>query len=267
MDASGALIAEPPLISVHGLAKTYVSDRSEDLSALRDISFSIRDGEFVSVVGPSGCGKSTLLKILAGLLPSSAGSVTIAGRRVAGPAADVGVVFQAPVLLPWRTIQENILLPAEFRHVLDKDYRQRALDLLAMAGLQGFENRYPYELSGGMQQRASIVRALAQQPKLLLMDEPFGALDAMTREQMNVDLLRIWGASRKTVIFITHSIGEAVFLSDRVFVMTARPGRLVEIVDIGLDRPRDLAIVNTERFGTYVQRIRDRLEARMEAVR
>ena len=249
------------LIEAKDLNKIYASNDGKGVAALKSVSFSIGEGEFVSIVGRSGCGKSTLVKILAGLLKHTSGDVSIGGRPVAGPAADVGIVFQAPVLLPWRTIMQNVLLPSEIRKAITPAIKLRAASLLELVGLSGFENRYPYELSGGMQQRAAIVRALVQDPKLLLMDEPFGALDAMTREQMNVEVLRIWSASRKTVIFVTHSIVESVFLSDRVFVMTPRPGRLAEIIDIDLPRPRTLAMINSDGFGVYTNRIRKLLDA------
>jgi NitT/TauT family transport system ATP-binding protein len=248
-----------PLIEARGLGMTYRTARGDKVVALDGLNFSVADGEFISVVGPSGCGKSTLMKILAGLLSRTEGEISLGGRSVSGPGPDVGVVFQAPVLLPWRTILQNVLLPTEMRRLAAP--RARAMALLETVGLGGFENRYPHELSGGMQQRASIVRALVGDPRLLLMDEPFGALDAMTRDQMNEEVLRIWHASRKTVVFITHSIAEAVFLSDRVFVMTPRPGRLVEIIDIGLPRPRTLRMVNTDAFGAYADRIRLLLNA------
>jgi NitT/TauT family transport system ATP-binding protein len=250
------------IIEAQHLRKLYRSERGEDVIALDDVSFRIAEGEFISIVGPSGCGKSTLLKILAGLLLYTSGSVERAGRVLDGPGPEVGVVFQSPVLLPWRTILQNVLLPIEFRRQSIAKYRDRAKTLLAMVGLEGFADRYPHELSGGMQQRAGIVRALVQDPKILLMDEPFGALDAMTREQMNLDVLRIWSESRKTVIFVTHSIAESVFLSDRVFVMTPRPGALAEIVDIDLPRPRELTVINTERAGAYISHIRTRLQAK-----
>jgi NitT/TauT family transport system ATP-binding protein len=170
-------------------------------------------------------------------------------------------VFQSPVLLPWRTVLENVLLPVEFRKLSRSRYMQHALDLLKLVGLHEFAGRYPYELSGGMQQRAAIVRALVQDPRLLLMDEPFGALDAMTREQMNLELLRIWSQNRKTVFFITHSIAEAIFLSDRVIAMTARPGRIADVIRIDLPRPRDLSVINTDRFGRYAAHLRSLLDA------
>jgi NitT/TauT family transport system ATP-binding protein len=179
-----------------------------------------------------------------------------------GPGRESAVVFQSPVLLPWRTIVQNVLLPIEFRRLPIEEFRPKAIDLLAMVGLADFADRFPHELSGGMQQRAAIVRALVQNPRLLLMDEPFGALDAMTREQLNLEVLRIWSGSAKTVVFVTHSIAESIILSDRVFVMTSRPGTVAEIIDIDLPRPRDLKMINTDRFGTYASRIRRLLDAK-----
>lgn len=250
----------PALIRAHGLSKTYVTGSGE-VTALKNLDFEIYDGEFVSVVGQSGCGKSTLLKVLAGLLPYTTGSVELNGKALRGPTREAAVVFQSPVLLPWRTVLDNVLLPIEFRKLPMAGYRRSAVDLLAMVGLSEFARRYPYELSGGMQQRAAIVRALVQNPQLLLMDEPFGALDAMTREQMNLELMRIWSQSRKTVIFITHSIAEAIFLSDRVIAMTARPGTIADVITIDLPRPRDLAVINTDRFGRYAAKLRSLLDA------
>jgi NitT/TauT family transport system ATP-binding protein len=251
----------PPLIVARGLSKVYVTADAGEVTALKDLDFEIYDGEFVSVVGQSGCGKSTLLKMLAGLLPYTAGSVALNGRALRGPSREAAVVFQSPVLLPWRTVLENVLLPIEFRKLAPSRYKQKALELLEMAGLADFAQRYPYELSGGMQQRAAIVRALIQDPRLLLMDEPFGALDAMTREQMNLELLRIWSQSRKTVFFITHSIAEAIFLSDRVIAMTTRPGSIADVIAIDLPRPRDLSVINTDRFGRYAAHLRGLLNA------
>ncbi|MGB3500651.1 MAG: ABC transporter ATP-binding protein [Mesorhizobium sp.] len=248
------------LISVEHLTKQYGGPRG--VTALDDISLTVADGEFVSIVGPSGCGKSTLLKIMAGLLRHTKGRISLAGVPIRDPSTDVGVVFQAPVLLPWKTILENVLFPMEIRTGKPKQYRDRAMELLDMAGLKGFDGRYPHELSGGMQQRAAIVRALVQDPKLLLMDEPFGALDAMTREQMNMELLRIWSKYKKTVVFVTHSIPESVLLSDKVVAMTPRPGRIAEIIPIDLPRPRDLSVINTEAFGAYATRIRKLLNAK-----
>jgi NitT/TauT family transport system ATP-binding protein len=250
------------LIIARGLSKTYITADSGEVVALKDLDFQIFDGEFVSVIGQSGCGKSTLLKVLAGLLPYRADSVELNGKPLRGPSPDAAVVFQSPVLLPWRTVLDNVLLPIEFRKLQLSDYRQHALELLRTVGLQEFAQRYPFELSGGMQQRAAIVRALVQDPRILLMDEPFGALDAMTREQMNLELMRIWSQSGKTVIFITHSIAEAIFLSDRVIAMTARPGRIAEILNIDLPRPRELSIINTDRFGRYAAHLRALIDAR-----
>ena len=238
------------LIRARGLSKTYPTADSGEVTALRSVEFEIFHGEFVSVVGQSGCGKSTLLKLLAGLLPATSGTVELDGRPLSGPSPEAAVVFQSPVLLP-----------IEFRRLARSRYRQSALELLDMAGLREFARRYPFELSGGMQQRVALVRALVQDPRLLLMDEPFGALDAMTRELMNIELMRIWSRSRKTVLFITHSIAEAIFLSDRVIAMTPRPGRIADIVTIDLPRPRELAIINTDRFGRYVAHLRPLLEA------
>jgi NitT/TauT family transport system ATP-binding protein len=246
-------------IAIRSLSKVYGTADDGLIEALRDISFDVAAGEFVSVVGPSGCGKSTLLKIIAGILPPSGGEIALDGRAVSGPSTRIGVVFQAPVLLPWRTILDNVLLPIAVRRLPRREYVERAAGLLRLVGLEGFERRHPHELSGGMQQRAAICRALITDPALLAMDEPFGALDALTRESMNLELLRIWDASRKTVFFITHSIGEAVFLSDRVIVMTPRPGAVDEIIPIDLPRPRGLELMGTEPFAAYTDRVRRRL--------
>ena len=228
---------------------------SGPVEALAGISMSVDAGEFVSLVGPSGCGKSTLLRIVAGLRPATAGTISVADRRVTKPIDDIGMVFQAPVLLKWRSILENVLLPAELAGKDAGALRGRAIELLEMAGLHGFADKLPRELSGGMQQRASLCRALLLDPPLLLMDEPFGALDAMTRDDMALELLRIWGErdlvreARKTVLFVTHSIPEAVFLSDRVVVMSPRPGRIAADLRIDLPRPRTVELRATEAFG------------------
>ena len=244
------------LISVSGLSKIYRTREGRDIEALTDAGFEVGEGELVTVVGPSGCGKSTLLKILAGILRRTAGEVRLRGRPIDGPSRDVGVVFQAPVLLPWRTVLQNVMLPVEIQGRDRERYETRARHYLQLVGLDGFEGKYPNELSGGMQQRVGISRALVYEPALLLMDEPFGALDAMTREAMNLELLRIWQESRKTVLLVTHSIPEAVFLADRVIVMTPRPGRISEIITVELPRPRRLEIINSEPFGRYVAAIR-----------
>ena len=249
------------VIAVDRLSLSY-GRGAERVEALREVSFRIGDGEFVVVVGPSGCGKSTLLKILAGLLPPSGGVAELAGQPIAGPRRDIGVVFQTPVLLPWRTVIGNALLPADVQRLDRAAMTRRAQELLGLVGLAGFERRYPRELSGGMQQRVGIVRALLHDPAILLMDEPFGALDAMTREAMTVELQRIWLERRTTVLFITHSTAEAVFLADRVIVLTARPGTIGDEFAVDLPRPRALEVMNTERFGGYVGRVRAALHAR-----
>jgi len=259
--ASAARAASrPAVIEVRGLAKIYGTRRGE-VHALDGIDFEVAEGEFISIVGPSGCGKSTLLKILAGLLPASAGTAMLRGTPIIGPRRDIGMVFQSPVLFPWRTVLDNVLLPADVQRLGRERLKETALELLRLVGLRGFERRYPWELSGGMQQRVAIVRALIHDPAMLLMDEPFGALDAMTREQMNLELQRIWLERRKTVVFITHSIPEAVFLADRVLVMTPRPGRIAEIVSIPIPRPRSLDAMTTPEFGAYAHRIRAHFSA------
>jgi NitT/TauT family transport system ATP-binding protein len=247
------------VIAIRHLSKTY--GRAGGVVALSDIDCTVADGEFLSIVGPSGCGKSTLLKILAGLMPATTGDALLNGTPIDGPRKDIGVVFQSPVLFPWRTVLGNVLLPADVQRLGREKMTARAMDLLALVGLKDFEQRYPWELSGGMQQRAALVRALIHDPALLLMDEPFGALDAMTREQMNVELQRIWMESRKTVVFITHSTSEAVFLADRVMVMTPRPGKIGDLFEVDLPRPRTLDVMTTEKFGGYVRRIRKSLNA------
>jgi NitT/TauT family transport system ATP-binding protein len=248
------------VIAVRQLSKRYES-RTGPVTALQGIDFTVAEGEFVSIVGPSGCGKSTLLKILAGLLPRSEGDASLRGTPIKKPRRDIGVVFQSPVLFPWRSVLDNVLLPVDVQGLGRGKYESIARELLSLVGFQGFETRYPWELSGGMQQRAAIVRALINDPVMLLMDEPFGALDAMTRESMNLELQRIWMTRRKTVLFITHSISEAVFLADRVLVMTARPGRIMDTLTIDLPRPRTLDVVNSAPFGAYARRVRECLNA------
>jgi NitT/TauT family transport system ATP-binding protein len=246
------------LIQYERVRKIYNSGNDEVI-ALEEVSFGVEPEEFVTVVGRSGCGKSTLLKITAGLLPATGGEVRVAGIAVKSPLTNIGVVFQSPVLLAWRKALDNVLLQIEARGLDVDAYRQRALELLELTGLRGFENKYPNELSGGMQQRVSISRALIHEPPLLLMDEPFGALDAITRDEMNLELLRIWSESKKTVLFITHSIPEAVFLGDRVVVMTPRPGKVADIMTIDLPRPRTTALRDDQKFIGYVRKIRERL--------
>lgn len=241
-----------------GLAKTYQT-RDGAVLALDGITFSIRKGEFVSIVGPSGCGKSTLLKIALGVVPYSGGEVRLTGNPVAGPQLGAGMVFQTAALPPWRRIIDNVLLPIEILNKPRRDYIEKAHQLLAMVGLTGFERKLPNELSGGMQQRVSICRALIHDPELLLMDEPFGSLDALTREVMQTELLRIWAETHKTVLFVTHSIDEAVLLSDRVIVLSARPGKVAEDLAIDLPRPRDAASRSLARFQSYAQHLRSLL--------
>jgi len=248
-----------PLITVSRLEKTYLTRAGSRIRALADVTLDIADGEFVTIVGPSGCGKTTLLRVLSGLLSASSGTVELLGRRVSCPSRKIGMVFQDPVLLPWRTVLENVMLPVVVLRLDRRAYRRRALDLLALVGLSGFEDKYPHELSGGMRQRVALARALVYDPALLLMDEPFGALDAMTREAMNLELQRIWRESGKTVAFITHSIPEAVFLGDRVVVMSPRPGRIVDVVTVDLPRPRDLDLMGSDTFGIYTREIRQML--------
>ena len=248
------------VIAVRKLGKRY-GGGGDAIVALSDINFSVAEGEFMSIVGPSGCGKSTLLKILAGLIPASSGEADLNNIPITGPRQDIGMVFQSPVLFPWRSVLGNVLLPADVQRLGRERMTTRALELIALVGLSDFENRYPWELSGGMQQRVALVRALIHDPALLLMDEPFGALDALTREAMNVELQRIWMERRKTVLFVTHSTSEAVFLADRVLVMTPRPGKIGDLLRIDLPRPRELDVMNTEAFGTYARRIRHALNA------
>ena len=233
--------------------------RREAVLALEDASFDVREGEFVALVGPSGCGKSTILKLVSGLMPPTEGAVRVNGHEVRGPQPDLGIVFQMPVLMEWRRVIDNILLPIEVLEYNDTDYKNRAQDLVDLVGLRGFEDRYPFELSGGMQQRVSICRSLIHDPPGLIMDEPFSALDEMTRDHMNVELQRIWLERRKTVLYITHSISESVFLADRVAVMSPRPGRILKVVDIPFPRPRSLRVRATQEFVDKVENIREML--------
>jgi len=264
-DAQGSTIDEGPatkpraFISVGGLSKQYLSQTGPVL-ALDKVDFAIAEHEFVSVIGPSGCGKSTLLMIVSGLTPPSTGIVTIGGRRVEGPYTELGIVFQEDVLLDWRNVLENVLLQADIRGTRSDAAQTRARELLEMVGLAGFETKYPHELSGGMRQRVAICRALLHDPALLLMDEPFGALDALTRDQMNLDLLGFWQKIRMTVLFVTHSISEAIFLSDRVIVMSPRPGKIETIVPVGLPRPRRLTMRDTPEFAEYTRSVRSVFE-------
>jgi NitT/TauT family transport system ATP-binding protein len=242
-------------IRIDDVSKVYRT-KNGPVEALSPTTLVFEPGEFVSVVGPSGCGKSTLLRMIAGLEDITEGTITIGETVVKRPYTDVGIVFQDSVMLEWRKVLPNIMLQAEVRHLDKAQIRRNALELLELVGLKGFEDRYPFELSGGMKQRAAIVRALVHDPGILLMDEPFGAIDALTRDQLNQDLEQLWLRSPKTVFFVTHSIEEAVFLGDRVVVMSPRPGRVEEIFTIDLPRPRDLELRDTPEFVTYTKDIR-----------
>ena len=250
--------AEPmgePFIHLAGVQKTYRT-RGAGLLAISEATFDVEAGELVSLVGPSGCGKTTLLKILAGLHPYESGEVRIGSpSQPFDPSRDIGMVFQQPLLLKWRRVIDNVLLPAEILGLSMAQSRARARDLLALVGLKGKEELYPYELSGGMQQRAAIARALIHDPKLILMDEPFGALDALTREKMNLELLRIWEEAKKTIVFVTHGITEAVFLGTRVIVLSAGPARMADNFRVELAHPRSLEMKTSEAFGEYARRI------------
>jgi NitT/TauT family transport system ATP-binding protein len=248
-----------PHVAIAGVGKTYESPRGA-VEALKDIDLIVAKGEFVSLLGPSGCGKSTLLKIVSGLEPATVGEVRIGGERLVGVPEGLGMVFQRDVLLDWRTILDNVLLAIEFKDLKRADYEECARELLKLFGLAGYEDRHPWELSGGMRQRAAICRALLIGPELLLMDEPFGALDALTRDELNIELQRMW-ISGKTVLFVTHSIPEAIFLSDRIVVMASRPGRIVEILDINFPRPRELMLREEQAFSAYSRHIRQIFEA------
>ena len=249
-----------PLLSIQNVKKVFKT-RDGELEALGGVSFDVHPGEFVSIVGPSGCGKTTILKIVAGLLAKSAGEIHVDEKQF-DPTREVGFVFQAASLLPWRRVIDNVLLPIEILRMDRAAMKTKAAELLGLVGLRDFEDSYPNELSGGMQQRVSIARALIHDPKLLLMDEPFGALDAITRERMNLELLRIWRESKKTIIFVTHDINEALFLSDRVIVLSARPSQMVLALDIHLPRPRTLEVRALPEFGNYFIQIYNSLDLR-----
>ncbi len=245
-----------PFIHLEGVRKEFAT-RGEQFLAVSDVTFDVAEGELVALVGPSGCGKTTVLKMIAGLHEHSGGTMEIGGTNGAGFSADkdIGMVFQQPLLLKWRKVLENVLLPAEILGLPMAEARDRARDLLALVGLNGFEGSYPYELSGGMQQRAAIARSLVHDPKVVLMDEPFGALDALTRESMNLELLRIWSESKKTILFVTHGIQEAVFLGSRVIVLTSSPARMAGDIAVDLPFPRKLEIKTHENFGAYTRQI------------
>jgi NitT/TauT family transport system ATP-binding protein len=248
-------------IELQHVEKTYRLSSGDRLCALRDVSFVVEPSSFVSVVGASGCGKSTLLRIIGGLSYQTTGEVLLDGSRVEGPRRDVGFVFQAPELLPWRTVLQNSMIGAEILGLDMNTAKARALELISLVGLRTFEDSRPNELSGGMQQRNAIVRALLHDPKLLLMDEPFGALDALTRETMGVELLRIWESLRCSVIFVTHSVTEALYLSDTVVVLSSRPGRVRTVIEVDLPRPRDLSMLASPKIAEKATEIRELLGA------
>ena len=244
------------MIRLDGVAKTYRTRRGDPVEALAETSLTVEENEFVTLVGPSGCGKSTLLKLVGGLVPATRGTIRVREQVVNAPFPDVGFVFQQPVLLPWRSVLDNVLFSVEMLGLDPRQYRKPAVDLLELTGLAGFETKYPHELSGGMQQRVAICRALLPDPGLLLMDEPFGALDAMTREEMSLELLRIWEERRKTILFVTHSIPEAILLADRVVVMTPRPGRIARVIPVDLPRPRTMDLEFDARFKAHSDEVR-----------
>ena len=242
-------------VAVRGLSKSFKS-----VVALQEVSLTVDDRQFVTIVGPSGCGKSTLLRLISGLIPATSGEIRVRGKHVTAPITDVGMVFQSPVLMPWRNTVDNILFVAEMRGESGSKYKARALELIGLAGLVGFEERKPHELSGGMQQRVAICRALLLNPPLILMDEPFGALDVITRERMGFELEKIWNVTKTTVIFVTHSISESVLLSDRIIVMSARPGRIVQTFDVDLPRPRGRELLSHPAFVRLSAQVRACIE-------
>jgi NitT/TauT family transport system ATP-binding protein len=247
------------LIEVRNVNKTFATTGGGELVALRDVSLSIERGEFVSLVGPSGCGKSTLLNMIGGLLGPSTGEISFAGREVTKPSRDVGMMFQSPVLLPWRTVLENVMLPIDVFGWKRKKYVDRAHEILDLVGLKGFADAYPAQLSGGMQSRVSLSRVLLYEPDVLLLDEPFGALDEFTREALNLELLRIWEETNKTIVFVTHNIGEAVLLSQRIVVMRPRPGEIADIIDVDLPAHRDREVMRLPEFAKLSFEVRELL--------
>jgi NitT/TauT family transport system ATP-binding protein len=249
-----AVAATDTLIRFEHVTKFY-GEGDKRVHVVDDVSFTARRGEFIAILGPSGCGKSTMMMLTSGLIALSSGVIEIDGTRITRPYTDLGIVFQQDLLMDWRRVLGNILVQAEFRGLRAKDFEKRARELLNLVGLAGCEDKYPFELSGGMRQRVAICRALLHDPSLLLMDEPFGALDALTRDQMNLDLQRIWYDNQKTVLFVTHSIPEAVFLGDRVLVMAPAPTKIREAIDIDLPRPRSLEVRESPQFAAYSHRI------------
>jgi NitT/TauT family transport system ATP-binding protein len=244
-----------PILEAIDLSKQYTT-RQGQLSAIEDVSFAVAEGEFLCIVGPSGCGKTTLLRLLAGLVLPDRGQVRLNGQPVQGPCREIGFVFQKANLMPWRSVFDNVLLPLQIQHMPASEAEQQASQALELVGLTEFAANYPRELSGGMEQRVAIARALAHQPEILLLDEPFGALDALTRERLNHELLRVWEISRKTVVMVTHDIREAVFLADRVLVLSQRPGRVAAVVPVTLPRPRSPSLIYSEAFGALAYEVR-----------
>jgi NitT/TauT family transport system ATP-binding protein len=261
---NGAAPASSAGLRLEGVSKSFTR-AGDAIQVLQDINLEVRSGEFVALVGASGCGKTTLLRIIDGLTEADAGTIFLDGRAISGPGRDRGFVFQSDSLLPWRSVRDNVAFGLKVQGVRTAEARARSAALIRLVGLSGFDGHFPHELSGGMRQRVNLARALAIDPAVLLMDEPFAALDAQTRELMQRELLRIWNADRKTVLFVTHQIDEAVYLADRVVVMTARPGRISEVIDVELERPRDLAIKRTPQFAAYLDRIWRRIEREVEA--
>jgi NitT/TauT family transport system ATP-binding protein len=255
--AHPAIDAKDSIMSLEGVAKRFTTRANDSVLALDNVSLDIQRNQFITLVGPSGCGKSTLLKIISGIIAPTAGTIQFDGIKLLKPSRQIGMVFQRPVLLPWRSVIENILFPIEMLGWNVADHREEVMRLIQLVGLGGFENALPNELSGGMQQRVSICRALVYDPKMLMMDEPFGALDAMTREDLSVELLRIWTERKKTVIFVTHSIPEAVLLADRVVIMAARPGRILMDLPVNLPRPRSLETERLPEFQDLVHIVRE----------
>lgn len=255
----------PAFIELRQVSKTFVSRNGEPVLALSGVDVAIERGSFVTLLGPSGCGKSTLLRLIGGLTPRTSGDVRIAGRPITRPSGEIGMVFQAPLLLPWRTVLENATIAADLGRMSAREARERAEHYLELVGLHGFERKYPGELSGGMQQRVGIARALVHDPDVLLMDEPFAALDAMTRDRLQLELQTLWRASGKTIVFVTHSIQEAVFLADRIIVLAARPGRVVDDISVDLPRPRTLDMINSQEFGRYARHVRSHFELEVAA--
>ena len=231
----------------------------ETVTALEGANFDIRAGEFISLVGPSGCGKSTLLRLVAGLIEKTSGDVKVNDDLVTKPRTDIGMMFQKAVLLDWRTAIENVLLPSEMKHRITKEDKDKAMASLELVGLKGFEFHFPKQLSGGMQQRVALARLIQTGADIMLMDEPFGALDEFTRERLNVELMRIVGELKATTLFVTHNIQEAIYLADRVMVMTPRPGKIAEIIEVKFERPRDISIQTSREFNIIIEQVRDTL--------